>query len=126
MYRTSLLCLLATVAFAQPDSHRQIMSGSGTLRSGVVVRFKTVLSWNGTPAVDIGRGLGEGGISVTSDAVQRIMIDRRNGSYFGYDLLIASAGGDHLAATFRPPSDADTSLRQAPVLRYPPTQVLRD
>src|SRR5215468_6027558 len=103
MFKTSLLCLFAAIGFAQPDSHRQIMSGSGTLRSGVMVRFKTVLSWNGTPAVDIGRGLGEGGISVTSDAIHRVMIDRRNGNYFGYDLAI-TAGQDQLVATFRPPT----------------------
>lgn len=102
------------------------MSGSGTLPSGITIRFRSVLSWKGAPTEDIGRGLGEGGISVFADAIHRIMIDRSNKSYFGYDLSVAAAGQDQLIATFRPPSDTDAALRLNPILRYPAPQVVHD
>src|SRR6266852_6838789 len=98
MFRISVLCFFSVAALAQPPWQRvmrpekmfppaiawqQIMSGSGTLKSGVTIRFKTVA----TPAGIDWSGLGEGGISTDANSIHRDMIDKRSGTYFGYDLV---------------------------------------
>ena len=146
MFRISLLCLFTVAAMAQPPAGRiimpgrrfppdlpaagqQIMSGSGTLKSGVTVRFKTVAS----PAGVDWSGLGQGGISTDVNSIHRIMTDRRSETYFGYDLVIG--GGDAAngyVATFQPLTTTETMSRagkiltRAPEPRFPPPQVLHD
>ena len=147
MLKTSLLCLVAAVALAQTDTpihlapgfhgrQRVIMSGTGTMtKSGVGIRYKTVLVWTGVPPDNFGRLLG-GGITVDADGIHRVMVDSRNGSYFGYDIVIGEgdAANGHLA-TFLPPSHVDrlleriagnTSLRLTPLPTYPTPQIVHD
>ena len=147
MLKTSLLCLLAAVALAQTDTpihlapgfhgrQRVIMSGTGTMtKSGVGIRYKTVLVWTGVPPDNFGRLLG-GGISVDDNGIHRVMVDSRYGSYFGYDIAISEgdSSNGHLA-TFLPPSHVDhlleriagnTSLRLTPLPTYPPPQIVHD
>src|SRR5258706_13441175 len=102
MLKTSLLCLLAAVALAQTDTpihlapgfhgrQRVIMSGTGTMtKSGVGIRYKTVLVWTGVPQDNFVRVLG-GGITVDADGIHRVMVDSRNGWYFGYGIVIGDS-----------------------------------
>src|SRR5258708_24712846 len=106
MLKTSLLCLFAAVAVAQTDApgQREMMSGSGTMtKDGVGIRYKTVLSWIGVRPDNFGRLRG-GGITVDANGIHRVMVDSRNGSYFGYDIVIGEgdSSNGHLA-TFLPP-----------------------
>jgi hypothetical protein len=106
------------------------MSGSGTLKSGVTIRFKTVAS----PAGVDWSGLGEGGISTDANSIHRDMIDKRSGTYFGYDLVIGSGDAvNGYVATFQPltsttgvMSRGGAILTRAAEPRFPPPQVLHD
>src|SRR5258708_4739492 len=141
MLKTSLLCLFAAVAVAQTDTgvsggQRELMSGSGAMtKDGVGIRYKTVLTWTGVPPDNFGRLRG-GGITVDANGIHRVMVDKRNESYFGYDVVIGpiDAANGHLA-TFLPPSHIDrllerigggTSLRLMPLPKYPPPQIVHD
>src|SRR5437773_11994741 len=111
MRRTSLLLLsvVATAIGAGPNfASREIMSGGSTLKSGVTIRFCSLL----TPAGKFADSLGGGGIGGGEDAIHRTMIDHKRGVYFGYDLVIFRGGASSgCVATFRPPSDkGDPSL----------------
>src|SRR5260370_23297904 len=118
MLKTSLLCLFAGVALAQTDTavsfapgvpggHRELMSGDGTLRSGVTIRYKTVVTWAGVPPGNFGRLLG-GGMTVDANGMHRVVVDKRNESYFGYDLVIgAGDAANGYLTTFLPPSNID-------------------
>jgi hypothetical protein len=124
-----LLCGLAALPAAAADRLGVIMSGSGTLESGITVRFTTVAEppMKGDPVFP-------GGIIVRRDRIHRYMCDNATGQYFGYDLLVSPEGaskrfrvnierlsleagqlrlGSHVAAT-------------TPILlpRYPPPQVV--
>ena len=135
MLRTSLLCALTAVALAQtniparfgpgfPATGQQIMSGTVTLASGVMVRFKSVL----TPASASTGSWGEGGISGRGNTVHRDMVDSSSKSYFGYALTIGPGGGaDSLVATFGPLGDnLGNSLKPMALPKYPPPQVVHD
>src|SRR5205807_6839349 len=138
MLKTSLLCLFAAVAVAQTDApgRRELMSGSGAMtKDGVGIRYKTVLSWIGVPPDNFGRLMG-GGILVDNKGIHRAMVDKRNGSYFGYDIVIGEAdpANGHLT-TFLPPSHVDrmierigggTPLRLMPLPKYPEPQIVHD
>ena len=130
MFRISLLCLFSVAAMAQPPGGHQIMSGSGTLKSGVTIRFKTVA----TPGNIDWSGLGEGGISTDANSIHRDMIDKRSGTYFGYDLVIGSGDAvNGYVATFQPLTSTTgfmnrggAILTRAPEPKFPPPQVLHD
>src|SRR5258708_12767050 len=117
MLKTNLLCLFAAVAFAQTDTgvsggQRELMSGSGAMtKDGVGIRYRTVLTWTGVPPDNFGRFRG-GGITVDANGIHRVMVDKRNESYFGYDLVIAGAGGTATGylATFLPPTTIDPMI----------------
>ena len=99
------------------------MSGTGTLKSGVFIRFRSLLTPANSP-----EQLGEGGISTGADTIHRIMIDRSRRAYFGYDLAIASAGasGDYIA-TFRTLSQpGEPSLKPLAPPKLPAPQTVRD
>ena len=93
-----LLLLFGAVALAQTDGGpgRVIMGGNVRLRSGITIRFKSVLVSRS------GGNFGEGGISGTGDStLQRYMTDNRTGARFGYDLEIKPGGGPNAyIATF--------------------------
>jgi hypothetical protein len=130
MFRISLLCLFSVAALAQPPAGRQIMSGSGTVSSGVTIRYKTMA----VPAGIDWSGLGEGGISIDANSIHRDMIDKRSGTYFGYDLVIGSGDAvNGYVATFQPLSSSagmvsrgGAILTRAPEPKFPPPQVLHD
>ena len=107
--RILLFSVAATAVSAGTNfASREIMSGGGTLKSGVTIRFCSLL----TPAGKSAGSLGEGGIGTGADTIHRTMIDRTRGAYFGYDLVIGS--GDAVngwVTTFRPLSErVDPSL----------------
>jgi hypothetical protein len=130
MFRISLFCLFSVAALAQPPAGRQIMSGSGTVSSGVTIRYKTMA----VPADIDWSGLGGGGISIEANSIHRDMTDKRSGTYFGYDLVIASGDAvNGYVATFQPLSSTagvmsrgGAILTRAPDPRFPPPQVLHD
>jgi len=131
MLRTSLLLVLATAALAQTDRlanlgcGREVISGAGSLGSGLGIRYRTVL----TPADASLGSFGEGGIAVGPNAFRRSMLDRSSGRSFGYDLTIAASGnGNSYVATFQPLSDKSSggTLRPLPLPKYPAPQVVRD
>jgi len=130
MFRISLLCFFSVAALAQPPAGQQIMSGSGTLKSGVTIRFKTVA----VPAGIDWSGLGEGGVATDANSIHRDMVDKRSGTYFGYDLAIGSGDAvNGYVATFQPLSGntglvsrGGAILTRGPEPRFPPPQVLHD
>lgn len=131
MFGISFLCLFAAAALAQQPG-RQIIAGSTTLKSGVFVRFKSILASTGLSTYDIGRGLGQGGITGVADGIRREMVDSSTGLYFGYDLVVG-AGEDKngYLITFRPPVEAErnsmgTALKYLPLPKYPPPMVVHD
>jgi hypothetical protein len=144
MLRTSLLCMFAAVAVGQTNSPasfgsglsgagRQIMSGSTTLKSGVAVRYRTVLAPDG----DLLGSFRGSGIAVSADVVHRFVIDGARQSYFGYDLAITPSGAPNsYKASFQPLSNMDEtlkrfsaagmSLRPMPLPKYPAPQMVQD
>jgi hypothetical protein len=131
MIRTSLLCIFAASAMAQMPG-RVIMSGSGTLKSGVTIRFQSMLASTGAPTDHVGHGLGEGGIVDGIDTIHRFMVDHHNGTYFGYDLtVIPSGAANTFVASFHPPSHVagmlgSSSLRLLALPKYPAPQIVHD
>ena len=126
MFKTSLffLCIGATAIAAGPNfASREIMTGSGTLKSGVTIRFCSLL----TPAGKFADSLGGGGIGTGADTVHRTMIDRKRGVYFGYDLVIGSGdAANGWVATLRPLSEkVDPSLKFL-ASKLPAPQVVHD
>jgi hypothetical protein len=127
MFRTSLLLLgvaATAVAAGTNFASREIMSGSYTLKSGVTIRFCSLL----TPAGKFADSLGGGGIGTGEDAIHRTMIDRKRGVYFGYDLVIGSGdAASGWVATFRPLSaKGDPSLKALATPKFPAPQTVRD
>jgi len=130
MLRIGLLFSLGLCAVAQPPGGQILMSGSGTLKSGVTIRFKTVA----TPAGIDWSSFGEGGISDDANAIHRVLVDTAHNLIFGYDLVIGRGDAQSgYLATFQTLSKAhligragDAYLSQAPDPRFPPPQVLHD
>jgi hypothetical protein len=145
MRKISLHLVFATLAVAQPNSILSIssrgpepgslvMGGSGALKSGISIRYKSMLS--GASSATGASGLGQGGISMTGDTIHRVMANRLTGTYFGYDLTVVVSGssGDYLAS-FQPLTNADVLLQHVtngsalslmPPPKYPAPQVVHD
>src|SRR5215472_6593079 len=131
MRRTSLLFFFAAaIALAQPATHT-VMSGSSTLKSGVWIRYKSILSSTGS----LPRGFGEGGASIQGNTIHRMMTDRTTSTYFGYDMTVAPDGSGGFLVTLQSPTnlgallkrshDADKwSLLTPP--KFPPPQSVHD
>jgi hypothetical protein len=144
MRKTSLYLLFAALAVAQPNSilsissggpepGHMVMGGMGTLRSGVSVRYKSMLI---QPNESGPSGLGQGGIKMGADTIHRVMANRITGTYFGYDLTVVASGaaGDYLAS-FQPLTEGETLLQHAangpsltlmPPPKYPAPQLVHD
>jgi hypothetical protein len=109
----------------------EISSGTGTLKSGVGIRYKTVATPDGAFLNLIAEG-----ISVSYDAVHRFVIDKTTASYFGYDLVIDPADANNLyRAVFQPLTGVDDlvahlsgnpSLKPMMLPRYPAPQMVRE
>lgn len=108
--KTSVLFLIASAAMAQTakPTGGALMSGTGTLRSGIVVQFKTVVE---PPMSRSEMSSFSGGISAKGDVVHRVMWDDSN--YFGYDLAVTRdvAGGTFRVA-FQPLSVNELSGKE--------------
>ena len=79
------LCLAALAPAQTPPSH-EILSGGGTLGSGIAVRYKTEALGPGDLAAAIG-----GGFRIEGDRLLRLLVDRNGRQYFGYQLAAAAA-----------------------------------
>ncbi len=132
MPKISLIYLFGVVAFGQSQI---MMSGTASLKSGVWVRYKSVLSRTAGPPVDLYHGLRGGGVVVGADTIHRLMADGLRGTYFGYDLVIRPAGGENkYMATFQPPSNVSEILKHMngdaltlmPPPKYPGPQIVHD
>jgi hypothetical protein len=131
MLRISFVFAFVAVAMAQnPASERQIMAGSGHLKSGPVLAFRSMLTPAGTPP----KGLGGGGIWTDANTMHRYMIDRSNRLYFGYDLVLGTrdATGGYMA-TFQPLSQTDhldsdeiAGMKFMMLAKYPAPQLVHD
>jgi hypothetical protein len=141
MRKISLSLFFAAMAFGQtdapvPGNGHMIMSGSVTLNSGVMLRYKSMLSWTGGKANDPGHGLGEGGAGVTMDRLHRLMTDRVKGTYFGYDLVVRTAdSAASYLVSFQPLTQVEnlltrmhggTALIEMPPPKFPEPQVVHD
>jgi hypothetical protein len=110
------------------------MSGSGTLSSGVSMRFHSVLTWQGIPEDRVGRGLGTGGINDGSTSFHRYMIDENARTWFGYDLAVEVRPRGELVATFKPPTGLENFVsamldgrgKQVPLAKFPGPQTIHD
>jgi hypothetical protein len=143
MRKTSLYVLSAALAVAQPNSilsissggaepGHMVMGGMGSLRSGISIRYKSMLI---QPNESGASGLGLGGMSMGTDTVHRVMANRNTGVYFGYDLTVVASGsaGDYLAS-LQPLTEAGTVLQHIgaatftlmPPPKYPAPQLVHD
>ena len=114
----------------------EIMGGSVKLKSGAVVRYKSIVSGRSATSNDLARGLGEGGLSFNDDHIHRIMANRVKGVYFGYDLDVVPLGSaNDFAVTFSPPTKVAPLLERVhegqsmtllPLPKYPESQVVHD
>ena len=130
MFRTSLLYFLAAAALAQTNGH-QISSGTGTLKSGVTIRYKSVATPDGTSLNLIATG-----ISMSDNGLHRFVIDKTTASYFGYDLVIGPADSNNrYQAAFQPLTGVDDlvahlsenpSLKAKMLPKYPAPQMVRE
>jgi hypothetical protein len=131
MLKISLVFAFVAVAIAQtPASDREIMAGSGQLKSGPVLAFRSMLTPAGTPT----KGLGGGGIWTDANTMHRYMIDRSNRLYFGYDLVLGTrdATGGYVA-TFRLLSQTEhldseeiAGMKFMMLPKYPSPQLVHD
>jgi hypothetical protein len=107
-----------------------IMSGSSTLKNGVFVRFRAMLSWTGNSSSDIGHGLGEGGTTWHDNVISRWMSHRVKQTYFGYDMVIGEGDvASGVMVTFRPLTMDDgrfKGLSLTPILESPAPQIVHD
>ena len=81
MIRNSYFWLLAMAALSHAGDvgPALLMSGSGTLRSGITVQYATY-------AIPGGTQYGAGGIAVGSETIHRDLGDGANHARFSYDL----------------------------------------
>jgi hypothetical protein len=124
--KTSVFFLLASAALAQPGL---FMSGSGDLKSGVVVRFRTMIE----PPVKVSEmkaftGSVGGGVNDGDDAVHRYMWDDK--IYFGYDIAVTPVAGGY-SVTFSPSTISTQrmfgkALTPAPQPKFPAPQLVPD
>jgi hypothetical protein len=83
---------------------QQMMSGQGALRaSGVLVRYKTMISATGNAPVKRWNGVG-GGLNMENDHVTRTLMDPHDGSWFGYDIGVSGDSASGFLLTFGPPT----------------------
>src|SRR5580704_11534811 len=134
MFRTSLVYFLAAAAWAQtnkPVPGYELSSGTGTLKSGVGIRYRTMA----TPD-DSSLNLIATGINVGDDGFHRFVIDKTTGSYFGYDLVVSLPDANNrYQAVFQPLTGVDRmvahisenpSLKPMMLPKYPPPQMVRE
>jgi hypothetical protein len=111
---------------------KQIMSGQGALRgSGVLVRYKTMVSSPTGGPVTRGQGVG-GGLWMENDHVTRLVLDPKTSSWFGYDVGVAGDSASGFLLTFGPPTarpDKEAGGKTdtvVPLAKYPAPQTIRD
>jgi hypothetical protein len=99
-----------------------IMGGSGTLNSGVTIRYATYAIPGGKWASSYGAG----GIVVGVEAIHRFVVDPVSGNYFGYDLSFTGDAAHGYQAVFQELSDAGLTgmgtRSHAIVPKFPPPQ----
>ncbi len=125
MIKASLLLAFAMAALGQTDDPAglgptRIMSGSGTMKSGLTIQFTTYAipggQWSGA--------WGVGGIEVGAEAIHRSIIESTTGVYFGYDLTFRGDRTSGYQAVFGPLSTTGGRALVQP--KYPPPQPVRD
>ncbi len=135
MFRTSFVLFWAAAALAQTNSRipgQEISNGTGTLRSGVRIRYRSVA----TPD-DSSINLIATGIKVSEDGFHRFVIDKTTASYFGYDLVIGPPDSNtkRYQAVFQPLTGVEEivanlsenpSLKPMTLPKYPAPQMVRE
>ena len=121
--KTSLLLLYASAALAQGPGW--LMSGSGDLDSGIVVRFRTMVE----PPINLAGLKFNGGVTDGEQAVHRVMWN--SSIYFGYDIAVTRTGAGEFSVTFLPLSISTEkmlgkALTPAPQPRFPAPQTVRE
>jgi hypothetical protein len=111
---------------------QQMMSGEGRFRtSGLLVRFKTMVSSTGNVPVKPWRSAA-GGLNVEGDRITRVMFDPHDEVWFGYDIAVAGDSANGFLLTFEPPSAAapkgagGKTGKVMPLQKYPDPQTIRD
>ena len=117
------LILVSGVALAQTNGPGPTMltSSTGTLKSGITIRFATYAIPGGKQA----SAYGQGGIIVDGDIIHRFMNDPASGASFGYDLSIPGDALHGYQAVFQPLTKAGDSSRLI-VPKFPPPQTVKD
>lgn len=131
MFRTSLLYFAAAALALANDQvpGQEISGGSGTLKSGVTIRYRSVA----TPD-ESGLNLIVTGITVSESVVHRFVVDKATGTYFGYDLAIGPPDANNrYQAVFQPLTEVDRmtlhlsgnpSLKPMMLPKYPAPQMV--
>src|SRR5688572_77090 len=122
MRKISLLLVLAVDGLAQVSAPpglgpTRIMSGSGTLRSGMTIQFAAYA----IPGGKWGGAFGGAGIKVGAETIHRSVIHSPNGAYFGYDLAFRGDATNGYEAVFRPLSNVGNRSRVT-LPKLPPPQ----
>jgi len=108
----SLIAAIAASALAQPEG--LVLSGSGTLPSGIVVRFRTIIEPH-TSSSELKSF--NGGVTAGAEAIHRIMWD--NSIYFGYDVGVARSAPGSFSVTFLPLSISPERMVGKPLTPAP-------
>jgi hypothetical protein len=139
MKMTCLLTLFASALLYGQDYGpdiavlgQQMMSGEGRFRtSGVLVRFKTMVSSTGNVPVKPWRSAA-GLLNVEGDRITRVMLDPHDEVWFGYDIAVAGDPANGFLLTFGPTSAAapkgagGKTGKVMPLQKYPDPQTIRD
>ena len=126
MRKATLILLFTALAVAQTDypanlGPARVMSGSGTLKSGITVAFATYA----IPGGNWGAAYGGGGIGVGTEKIHRSVIEAGSGTYFGYDLSFTGDAMRGYYAVFQQLSNAPQGSRMI-VPKFPPPQPVHD
>jgi hypothetical protein len=120
IFFTSILVTGVALAQTNGPGPTRLLATSGTLKSGITIRFATYAIPGGKQVSANG-----GGIMADGDVIHRYMNDPVSGGSFGYDFSIAGDPAHGYQAVFQPLTKAGESARQI-VPKFPPPQPVKD
>lgn len=121
IFLASIFVTAAALAQTNGPGPTMLTGSTGTLKSGITIRFATYAIPGGKQA----SAYGQGGIMVDGDIIHRFMNDPASGGSLGYDLSIPGDALHGYQAMFQPLTKAGDSSRLI-VPKFPPPQPVKD